>query len=199
MQDRQEQLAQIYHDLRVYLKQQGMEEPIVCGDGVVQAWMFMLGEAPGAEEVREGRPFVGKAGKNLDAFLLQTGIEREQIFISNVVKFRPYRIGPTGRRANRPPNRQEKAWCLPFLERELALLQPKLVVTLGNTALQAMLGDQALIGAYHGSCTKDAKGRNIFPLYHPASIIYNQKLKEVYAQDLIALRTYLEGGATEGR
>ena len=98
MQDRQEQLAQIYHDLRVYLKQQGMEEPIVCGDGAVQAWMFMLGEAPGAEEVREGRPFVGKAGKNLDAFLLQTGIEREQIFISNVVKFRPYRIGPIGRK-----------------------------------------------------------------------------------------------------
>ena len=65
MQDRQEQLAQIYHDLRVYLKQQGMEEPIVCGDGAVQAWMFMLGEAPGAEEVREGRPFVGKAGKRL--------------------------------------------------------------------------------------------------------------------------------------
>lgn len=199
MQDRQEQLAQIYRELRIYLEQQGMVEPIVCGDGPLQAQIFMLGEAPGAEEVREGRPFVGKAGKNLDTFLQQTGIAREQIFISNAVKFRPYRIGPTGRRANRPPTRQEKAWCCPFLERELVLLQPQLIVTLGNTALQAILGERALIGACHGKCTKDAQGRAVFPLYHPASIIYNQKLKEVYAQDLAALRIYLQSGIAKGR
>ncbi len=191
MQSKSRKLAEVYEQLHIYLMQQGMVEPIVCGDGCPEATILMLGEAPGSEEVRQGKPFVGKAGKNLDAFLQQTGINREQIFISNVVKFRPYRVSARGRKANRPPNRMEIEWCRPFLLKELAIISPNLIVTLGNTALQALLGNQALIGQYHGCLVEDAQRRKIFPLYHPASVIYNSQLKEIYAKDLEALRNYI--------
>ena len=184
-------LEQIYDSLREQLNHQGMLEPIVCGDGPITASLLMLGEAPGGEEVKAGRPFVGKAGKNLDVFLQETGIRREEIFISNVVKFRPYRIGPTGRRANRPPNKQQVQWCSMCLQQEIALLQPKLIITLGNFALKAMMGEKAQIGECHGTAMHNAQGYTVFALYHPASVIYNQSLKAVYAEDLQKLKYYL--------
>ena len=116
---------------------------------------------------------------------------REQLFISNVVKFRPYRVGATGRRANRPPTRAEIAACRDCLLGESAILRPGWVVTLGNTALQAMLGREATIGQMHGTVQRTEAGQRVFPLYHPASIIYNRALEEVYRQDLCALRAAL--------
>ena len=187
-----DELLSLYAAFSDGMRAQGMQEPIVPGEGPVEAKILLLGEAPGAEEAKAGRPFVGKAGKNLDAFLAQTGLLREQLFISNVVKFRPYRVGPTGRRANRPPTRAEIAACRACLEGELSVLRPDWVVTLGNTALQAMLGREATIGQVHGTVQRTAAGQRVFPLYHPASIIYNRALEEVYRQDLRALRAALD-------
>ena len=186
-----DELLALYAAFSDRMREQGMQEPIVPGEGPVEAKILLLGEAPGAEEAKVGRPFVGKAGKNLDALLAQTGLLREQLFISNVVKFRPYRVGATGRRANRPPTRAEIAACRDCLLGEIAILRPGWVVTLGNTALQAMLGREATIGQMHGRAQRTEAGQRVFPLYHPASIIYNRALEEVYRQDLCALRAAL--------
>lgn len=143
----------------------------------------------------QGRPFVGKAGQNLTEFLTVLGLRREAIRITNVVKVRPTKESAKGRLSNRPPNRQELAYFIPLLLEEIAQTQPKLLVTLGNTALQALLGKDARIGDCHGQrMTATVQGQEypLYPLYHPASIIYNRALKEVYLEDLEGLRAYLE-------
>lgn len=164
---------------------------LVLGYGNPNAEIMLIGEAPGREEVMAGQPFVGKAGKNLDEFLAATGLVREQLYLTNVVKFRPTRISPKGRVSNRPPTQEEITHCMPYLEEEIAQANPWLILTLGNVALQAMLGKEAKIGQYHGRATQRDAKRTVFALYHPASIIYNPKLKETYAEDLALLRAYL--------
>ena len=172
---------------------------VVCGEGRENSPALMLiGEAPGGEEEKLGRPFVGKAGKNLDGFLEAVGLERGEIWISNVVKVRPSRVGPTGRTANRPPDRAELEAFTPLLKEEILLVRPRLLVTLGNTALRAVLGRDASVGTLHGravSAEISAGGERLslplFALYHPASVIYNRSLSEVYAHDLELLRTFL--------
>ena len=164
---------------------------LVLGYGNPNAEIMLIGEAPGREEVMAGQPFLGKAGKNLDEFLAATGLVREQLYLTNVVKFRPTRISPKGTVSNRPPTQEEIALCMPYLEEEIAQANPWLILTLGNVALQAMLGKEAKIGQYHGRATQRDAKRTVFALYHPASIIYNPKLKETYAEDLALLRAYL--------
>lgn len=171
----------------------GEEKPLVFGQGKDKKPKLMLiGEAPGEQEVLEGKPFVGKAGKNLSTFLESMGQSRENIYITNVVKIRPSKISPKGRVVNRPPNREEIGLFLPFLMEEIALVRPELLVTLGNVPLQAIVGKDRVIGGCHGetmTCAikpprQAAFTLPVFPLYHPASIIYNPKLKQVYQQDL---------------
>ena len=114
------------------------EKPIVFGEGQWHSPEIMLiGEAPGEQETLQGRPFVGKAGKNLDGFLSVVGLLREEIYISNVVKVRPVKISVKGTVSNRPPNREELELFTPWLKREILLVQPKTIVTLGNVALKA--------------------------------------------------------------
>ena len=166
---------------------------LVLGEGASQAPILaVVGEAPGAEEEKLRRPFVGKAGKNLDSFLHVLGLAREEVYITNLVKRRPSRISEANRVVNRPPSREEIDVFAPFLHEELALVAPRIVATLGNFALRALLGDEkATIGAYHGRLITLPGGQALFPLYHPASIIYNQSLKAVYAEDLEKLREIL--------
>lgn len=159
---------------------------LVFGEGAPGAGIALIGEAPGEQETVQGRPFVGKAGKNLDEFLKKTGFDRSQMYVTNVVKFRPTKVSAAGRQVNRPPTREEVALFLPWLKRELALVNPDCVVTLGNTALQALLGRGVVIGDVHGAF-KRAEGRLIFPLYHPASLIYNRALAPAYERDLALL------------
>lgn len=166
-------------------------KPLVFGEGPVNHPVLMLiGEAPGEQEALQGRPFVGKAGKNLDAFLEAVQLKREEIYISNVVKIRPSKISAAGRVVNRPPSKEEKALFTPWLMREIAIVQPQAIVTLGNVALQTFCDD--VIGNRHG-CWSDVsvccEGREmlsvpLFALYHPASVIYNGSLKDVYVRDL---------------
>ena len=167
---------------------------IVFGEGAQSPALMMIGEAPGGEEEKQGRPFVGKAGKNLSAFLEVLGLKREEIYISNVVKLRPVKESPkTGKAVNRPPSGEEIAFFLPFLQEEIAMVAPKVIVTLGNVPLKAVSGEKgAVIGDYHGKPLPLAEGRILFALYHPAAVIYNRSLQAVYDGDLLALRAFLE-------
>lgn len=167
---------------------------LVCGEGADAPKLMMIGEAPGGEEEKQGRPFVGKAGKNLSAFLETVGLKREELYISNVVKLRPTKASPkTGKPVNRPPSAEEIAFFLPFLQEEIRLAAPQVIVTLGNVPLRAVTGEKnAVIGDWHGKPLPLPDGRTLFALYHPAAVIYNRSLQAVYDADLLALRAYLQ-------
>lgn len=179
------------------------EKVLVFGEGRSDRPAIMLiGEAPGEQETLQRRPFVGKAGKNLDGFLEVVGLNREDIYISNVVKVRPTKVSEKGRMSNRPPNREELALFTPYLYEEILLVQPDMIVTLGNVALRALAGSRAVIGSMHGAATevivaheKQSAPFRLFPLYHPASIIYNRALQEVYQDDLMHLKALLDASS----
>ena len=194
MQDFQQKLTRFFSSLWP-----AEEKVLVFGEGRHQQPAIMLiGEAPGEQETLQGRPFVGKAGKNLDGFLDTVGLQREELYITNVVKIRPTKVSEKGRVSNRPPNREELALFTPFLMEEILLVQPRLIVTLGNVPLRALMGAKAVIGSVHGEMQrvsvaheKQSADFALFPLYHPASIIYNRSLQEVYQADLTTLKAAL--------
>lgn len=156
---------------------------LVFGEGPAQARLMLVGEAPGEQEAMLGRPFVGKAGKLLDAFIAGTGLTRAEMYVTNTVKFRPSRISKAGRVVNRTPTQEEIAAFLPFLKKEIAQVNPACVVTLGNVPLRALLGEKETIGQAHGQMRRQ-EDRLYFPMYHPASMIYNPGLKAIFAQDM---------------
>lgn len=156
---------------------------LVFGEGPAQARLMLVGEAPGEQEAMLGRPFVGKAGKLLDAFIAGTGLTRGEMYVTNTVKFRPSRISKAGRVVNRTPTQEEIAAFLPFLKKEIAQVDPACVVTLGNVPLRALLGEKETIGQAHGQMRRQ-EDRLYFPMYHPASMIYNPGLKAIFAQDM---------------
>ena len=171
----------------------GRENALVFGEGPLHPKLMLIGEAPGEQETLMGRPFVGKAGKNLDRFLELAGMRREEIYISNAVKIRPTKTGKTGRISNRPPTKEEIALFRPWLLREIDLVAPQVIATLGNVPLFAVTGDKRLtIGEAHGRAMEAGEtGRLLFALYHPASLIYNRALEPVYEQDVRALAAWI--------
>ncbi|MEF9863856.1 MAG: uracil-DNA glycosylase [Christensenellaceae bacterium] len=179
---------------KLYAKIQSFYETdgLVFGDGKRNADFMLIGEAPGKDEVLQKKAFVGKAGKNLADFLEVLGLCRQELFITNVCKFRPFKVSEKNTVSNRPPTKKEIVEAMDFLHEEVALVSPKMLVTLGNTPLRAVTGDfSATVGDFHGKATKvTVLGIEypLFALYHPASIIYNRSLKEVYEQDLRALK-----------
>ncbi len=181
MQKFQQEMTAFFQELYV-----GEQKRLVFGDGNEHAQIVMIGEAPGAQEALQGKPFVGKAGKNLDEFLLLSGLDRRALYITNTVKFRPTRISDAGRVVNRAPNQEEIKLSLPWLLKELKLIEPQFIVTLGNVPLKALLGKDKSIGSCHGQWLEWEK-YSVYPLYHPASIIYNPSLKETYKSDVIQL------------
>ena len=162
----------------------------VFGEGNLQADVMLIGEAPGQEETLQRRPFVGRAGKNLDEFLALSGLQRETLYISNVVKIRPTKLGKTGKPVNRPPDKSEIQICQPFLLEEINIIEPKIIVTLGNVALKVLCGQDKVIGQVHGTLVDWTWP--VFPLYHPASIIYNRALYPVYQEDIKTLMLLLK-------
>ncbi len=165
----------------------------VFGCGRTEPKLLLIGEAPGREEVKLSRPFSGAAGKNLDEFLQLAQISREEIFITNAIKYRLSKVSPkTGRLSNRPSTRDEIMSSRVFLIKEIELISPACVVTLGNVPLRAVMGDLSLsIGQMHGKPVYEKVGNRdimLFPLYHPASIIYNQSLKQTCRDDILKLR-----------
>jgi DNA polymerase len=165
----------------------------VFGCGCTEPKLLLIGEAPGREEVKLSRPFSGAAGKNLDDFLRLAGISRDDIYITNAIKYRLSKVSPkTGRLSNRPATRDEIMSSRVFLLKEIELISPACVVTLGNVPLRAVMGDLSLsIGQMHGRPVCERVGHRelmIFPLYHPASVIYNQGLKQTCEDDILKLR-----------
>lgn len=170
----------------------------VFGEGPMDARLMLIGEAPGGEEAKSGHPFVGAAGKTLSRLLEAAQIAREEVFITNAVKYRPVRVKERSV-SNRTPKPEEVRASLPLLRRELQLVCPSVVATLGNTPLRAVLslaGRKAeTIGAVHGmrvALAIEGLSFVLFPLYHPASTIYNRALTETLAEDLARLNALLK-------
>ena len=161
----------------------------VFGEGSAKAGVMLIGEAPGAEETKLGRPFVGKAGRQLDELFCSFGMTRDKAYITNVVKYRPVVRSPRSVR-NRTPVPSEVEGSLPLLRREIELIRPDFLCTLGNTPLTAVFalaGEKPpVIGTAHGSIHTimiEGQAFSLIPLYHPASGIYNRGLVEVMEQD----------------
>ncbi|MBR1820897.1 MAG: uracil-DNA glycosylase [Clostridia bacterium] len=170
---------------------EGEKKVLVFGEGAPGAPVMMIGEAPGEQESLQGRPFVGKAGKNMDEFLAGAGMAREALYVTNTVKFRPTKVSAAGRIVNRPPTQEEIKLFLPWLLKEIGLVNPKCVITLGNVPLKALTDRRRTIGELHGQFM-ELDGRLLFPMYHPASVIYNPSLKAVYRQDIAAFAQWYE-------
>lgn len=147
---------------------------LVPGEGAADARVVVVGEAPGAREDASGRPFVGPSGKLLEGLLAAAGLDRDAVFITNVFKARPP--------GNRDPRADEVAHHRPWLEAQLGLIEPALIVPLGRHALKHF-APTAQIGAVHGT---RVAGR-LFPLYHPAAALHNPRLRETLLADARAL------------
>lgn len=155
--------------------------------------LFLVGEAPGGhEDVISGKPFSGQAGEQLTEFLTYVDIDRKNCYITNMVKCRPTKESSRpryGKYANRKPTRKEMKACHPYFIEEMKDLDPKIIVTLGGVPL-SMFTKEAL-GEVHGT-PLSIDGRIVFPLYHPASVIYNRNLRDTYLSDLIKLKEYIK-------
>ncbi len=158
---------------------------LVPGTGSPVADVVILGEAPGAAEDRSGVPFVGNAGKLLDRLLAEAGLDRAAVFITNVVKARPP--------GNRDPRADEVAHHWPWLQAQLDVLEPKLIVPLGRHALGRFAPKADRISAVHGRVL-ERDGRRLFPLYHPAAALHNPGLRDTLAADARALGATLRAG-----
>ncbi len=148
---------------------------VVFGVGNPKARVMFVGEAPGAEEDRQGEPFVGRAGQLLNAMLRACGFSREEVYIANIVKCRPP--------GNRDPQDDEAATCLPFLLRQLELVKPEVVVLLGRVAARHLLGLTAPISSYRGRW-QQFRGVAVLPTFHPAYLLRNPQAKRESWEDL---------------
>lgn len=161
----------------------------VFGTGAANAKLMLIGEAPGKEEAAQHTPFVGKAGKQLDELMGLAGINRQNVFVTNAVKFRPVKKKEKSV-ANRTPTKTEIEEGLPLLAEEIKLVCPNIIATLGNTplfAISRLSGENAgTVGTVHGKPLDiNINGTivTLFPLYHPASGIYNRNLINVMEND----------------
>src|SRR5580692_6204523 len=154
----------------------------VPGYGPVTARVMAVGEAPGESEDREGKPFVGAAGRLLTSFLESVGLDRRDIYITNIIKCRPPR--------NRDPEPLEVEACSHFLDEQIALLQPDVILLLGRHALSRLLPDAGGISRLHGERVR-RNDRVFVPLYHPAAALYNGALKETLEADMRRVQGYL--------
>ncbi|MFN7064905.1 MAG: uracil-DNA glycosylase family protein [Aquificaceae bacterium] len=157
----------------------------VFGEGNPYSPILFVGEAPGEEEDQQRRPFVGKAGRYLNKKLKEVGLDREKVYITNVVKSRP----PD----NRKPTLKEMQGCIPYLRREIEIIQPKLIVCLGSTALEGILGKSLTITKHRGQVFDYPYSRSIKVLltYHPAYILRNPGAEKEFIEDLKRVKELL--------
>jgi DNA polymerase len=164
---------------------------VVFGVGDSNADLLFVGEAPGFHEDQQGRPFVGQAGKLLDKLLAGIGLKRDQVYIANVLKCRPP--------GNRDPQPDEIQACEGHLFRQVELIEPKVVATLGNFATKLLSGKPAGITRVHGQEQETTLGGRrvlLYPLYHPAAALYTPAMLKVLEEDFARLPDLL-GGAPE--
>ena len=155
---------------------------LVFGDGSPDAKIVFIGEAPGKNEDMQGKPFVGAAGKFLDEMLAMIDLERKDVYITNIVKYRPP--------GNRDPFPEEKQAFLPYLEAQLEVIQPVLVVTLGRHSLNCFL-PELQISQCHGQ-PKRFQGRVYVPLFHPAAALYNGGMRQTLIDDFATIPVIIE-------
>lgn len=194
-------------------------EGFVLGSGPANARLMFVGEAPGAKEVEQGEPFVGQAGEHLNRFIEYLGYKKEDVFITSAVRSRPYkekvRVYKSGKKvvskSNRTPTQKEVLAHAPLLDFQIEHIQPEIIVTLGNIALRRVLGIRETITQVHGrlferpilrlanSFQPDARYvptervYRVFPMYHPAAVLYNNSLEQEIFQDLDRLKELLNG------
>lgn len=159
---------------------------LVMGDGNINAEIVFIGEAPGKNEDEQGLPFVGAAGKFLNEMLAAAGLERSDVYITNIVKYRP----PN----NRDPLPDEKKAFWPYLLKQLQIIKPKVVITLGRHSMEYFLPD-ARISAIHGQAKRIAFGNDklvIVPLYHPAAALYNGSMRQTLINDFMKVPKVIE-------
>ena len=159
---------------------------IVHTEGNRSARLMFIGEAPGADEDAQARPFVGRAGQLLTKIIESIGFKREDVLIGNVNRCRPP--------GNRPPTPDEAATCKPFLLREIAAVGPEVIVVLGNTATQNLLGVKQGISRLRGQF-QDYQGVKVMPSFHPAYLLRDPSKKKETWEDLKKVRDYLESTA----
>lgn len=160
----------------------------VFGEGDAKASILFIGEAPGEQEDKLGRPFVGAAGKFLDELLTSINLKREDVYITNVVKYRPPE--------NRDPTDLEKEQCMPWLKLQISLIKPKVIVPLGRHALGHFLSKTSISNA-HGKphtlrqAQGDTPSITVFPIYHPAAALHNGGLRQALYDDFKTLGEFL--------
>lgn len=155
---------------------------MVFGEGSADADVVFIGEAPGKSEDLQGRPFVGASGRLLDQMLASIGLERKDVYITNIVKYRPP--------ANRDPKTSEKQSFLPYLIKQLTIINPKLIVTLGRHSMDCLLPGLKISDA-HGTLHAFEKIACL-PLFHPAAALYNGSLKQTLFDDFAAIPAVLK-------
>jgi DNA polymerase len=160
---------------------------VVPGEGSADGDILFIGEAPGKKEDEQGKPFIGAAGKFLSEMLASIGLSREDIYITNVVKYRPPE--------NRDPLPDEVADCWPWLEAQIQLINPKLIVPLGRHAMERFLKSKK-ISEVHGQLFEielpNLGKRNFYTLYHPAAALYNGSMRKVLLEDFSRIPAILE-------
>lgn len=154
----------------------------VPGEGPANAEIMFIGEGPGFYENEQGRPFVGQAGKYLDELLQKIGLKRGEVYITNVVKCRPP--------ANREPQEEELGACRDYLERQIQVIQPRIIITLGRFSMGRYFKD-AKISLVHGNAVW-VRGQMIIPMYHPAAGLHQPALKASIEKDFLKVPDYIQ-------
>jgi DNA polymerase len=159
---------------------------VVHTEGNRKARLMFVGEAPGADEDAQARPFVGRAGQLLTKIIEAIGLKREEVLIGNVNRCRPP--------ANRPPTLEEASMCKPFLLREIAIVQPEVIVVMGNTAMRNLLDTREGITKLRGQF-QDYQGIKVMPTFHPAYLLRDPSKKRETWEDLKKVREYLDNSS----
>jgi DNA polymerase len=164
---------------------------VAFGVGNIDAQLMFIGEAPGADEDEQGEPFVGKAGQLLTKIIQATGLTRADVYIANILKCRPDTPGQSA--GNRKPTSDEMATCIPYLHEQIDLIRPRVIVALGATAVEGLLGKTLGITKLRGTW-KTYRGTPLMPTYHPAYLLRNQAMSEKRKvwEDMLAVMEKLE-------
>jgi len=170
----------------------------VFGEGSPAADVLLVGEVPGNDEDIQGRPFVGPAGKLLDQVLEEIGIKRDEVYVTNVVKH--FKWEPSGkRRIHKKPSAREIAACRPWLDAEIAVIKPKVIVCLGATAAQALLGKQFRVGRQRGALIPSPLAPTVMATVHPSSILrapddeQRRAARQAFVEDLKKVAQVIRG------
>ena len=157
---------------------------VVPGEGNPRAEILFIGEGPGQDEDRQGRPFVGRAGQLLNKLLAEIGLKREEVYIANVVKCRP----PN----NRDPHDEEILACWPYLEAQIRLINPLMIITLGRHSLGRFLPNVSISAAHGQPKKRQSDGKVIYPVFHPAAALYRASMLGALQEDFRKIPTVLK-------